>query len=142
VADNHKAMVIASSYPMPQESQLDGKVEGTGLMHDEKSLEELDQVLGIVHGVPFTEKKSTFQGHLAPVTSVEQVETVMDALLRNRKFAGATHNIMAYRIAVPEKNTVCCVSSSSFLQGKKASGETCWCCTAHQNSEMFSSAKV
>lgn len=75
-------------------------------MHDEKSLEELDQVLGIVHGVPFTEKKSTFQGHLAPVTSVEQVETVMDALLRNRKFAGATHNIMAYRIAVPEKNTV------------------------------------
>lgn len=106
VADNHKTMVIASSYPMPQESQLDGKVEGTGLMRDEKSLEELDQVLGIVHGVPFTEKKSTFQGHLAPVTSVEQVETVMDALLRNRKFAGATHNIMAYRIAVPEKNTV------------------------------------
>ncbi len=43
----------------------------------------------------------------------------MDALLRNRKFAGATHNIMAYRIAVPEKNTVCCISSSSFLQGKK-----------------------
>jgi hypothetical protein len=42
----------------PQESQLDGKVEGIGLMHDEKSLEELDQVLGIVHGVPFTEKKS------------------------------------------------------------------------------------
>jgi hypothetical protein len=42
----------------PQESQLDGKVEGMGLMHDEKSLEELDQVLGIVHGVPFTEKKS------------------------------------------------------------------------------------
>jgi hypothetical protein len=42
----------------PQESQLDGKVEGTRLMHDEKSLEELDQVLGIVHGVPFTEKKS------------------------------------------------------------------------------------
>jgi hypothetical protein len=58
VADNHKTMVIASSYPMPQESQLDGKVEGTGLMRDEKSLEELDQVLGIVHGVPFTEKKS------------------------------------------------------------------------------------
>jgi hypothetical protein len=51
-------------------------------------------------------KIGTFQGHLAPVTSVEQVETVMDALLRNRKFAGATHNIMAYRIAVPEKNTV------------------------------------
>ncbi len=33
-------------------------MEGTGLMRDEKSLEELDQVLGIVHGVPFTEKKS------------------------------------------------------------------------------------
>jgi hypothetical protein len=64
----------------------------------------------------------TFQGHLAPVTSVEQVETVMDALLRNRKFAGATHNIMAYRIAVPEKNTVCCISSSSFLLLMKPAG--------------------
>lgn len=74
-------------------------------IHD-KNLEELDTLLGITHGAPFTEKKSTFQAHLAAINSVDQVETVMEALLRNRKIAGATHNIMAYRISLPEKGTV------------------------------------
>ncbi|KAI5062067.1 hypothetical protein GOP47_0022606 [Adiantum capillus-veneris] len=73
---------------------------------DTKELEELDIILGITHGAPFTEKRSTFQAHLACVNSVDQVETVMEALLRNRKIAGATHNIMAYRINIPEKGTV------------------------------------
>ena len=43
----------------------------------------------------------TFQAHVAPVSSVAQVEAVMDALLSNRKLAAATHHIMAYRIAQP-----------------------------------------
>lgn len=73
---------------------------------DTKNLEELDTILGITHGDPFTEKRSTFQAHLAYVNSVDQMETVMEALLRNRKIAGATHNIMAYRISIPEKGTV------------------------------------
>ncbi|KAH7432505.1 hypothetical protein KP509_07G025700 [Ceratopteris richardii] len=73
---------------------------------DTKGLEELDKILGIVHGPPFTEKRSTFQAHLASVKSADQVQTVMEALLRNRKIAGATHNIMAYRIHVSDKGTV------------------------------------
>ena len=48
----------------------------------------------------------TFQAHVASVTSVDDVENVVEALLRNRKIAGATHNIMAYRISIPEKGTV------------------------------------
>ncbi|MCO5600484.1 hypothetical protein L7F22_054597 [Adiantum nelumboides] len=71
-----------------------------------KELKELDIILGLTHGAPFTEKKSTFQAHLACVNSVDQIETVMEALLRNRKIAGATHNVMAYRINIPEKGTV------------------------------------
>ncbi|KAK9814487.1 hypothetical protein WJX72_006663 [[Myrmecia] bisecta] len=59
----------------------------------------------IVHGEPFTEKKSTFQGHLAPVTSAQDVEAVMAALLQHNKIRHATHNIMAYRIHHPDKDT-------------------------------------
>eukprot|EP00250_Pteridium_aquilinum_P034817 c8157_g1_i1 orf=43-1077(+) len=80
--------------------------EKTGDELDAKDLEELDVILGITHGAPFTEKRSTFQAHLAHVDNVDQVETVMEALLRNRKIAGATHNIMAYRINITEKGTV------------------------------------
>lgn len=47
-----------------------------------------------------------FQAHLAAVQAPDQVEVVMDALLRNRKIAQATHNIMAYRISVPSKGVV------------------------------------
>ncbi|EFJ06438.1 hypothetical protein SELMODRAFT_135451, partial [Selaginella moellendorffii] len=72
----------------------------------ELNVEELDKLHGIIHGCPFTEKKSTFQAHLAPVHSADEVETVMEALLRNRKISGATHNIMAFRIVLPDKNTV------------------------------------
>ena len=45
------------------------------------------------------------QAHLAPVTSMEAVERVMATLLTNGKVQRATHNIMAYRIAVPAKGT-------------------------------------
>ncbi|EIE20205.1 UPF0029-domain-containing protein [Coccomyxa subellipsoidea C-169] len=54
---------------------------------------------------PFTERKSTFQAHLAPVRSMHDVEAVMSALLTNNKVQRATHNIMAYRIHVPDSNT-------------------------------------
>lgn len=52
----------------------------------------------IIHGEPITEKRSTFQAHLAPVNSVLDVNDVMEFLLRNNKIRSATHNIMAYRI--------------------------------------------
>jgi hypothetical protein len=56
----------------------------------------------IVHGTPFTEKKSTFQAHLVTgVTDPNLVDVVMSALRRDGKVARATHNIMAYRIKLP-----------------------------------------
>lgn len=80
--------------------------ESSLMESSDKSLDELDRILGIVHGAPFTEKRSTFQAHLSPVTDVDQIKTFMEALMRNRKIAAATHNIMAYRIIIPEKGTI------------------------------------
>ena len=52
----------------------------------------------IHHGEPLTDRKSTFQAHVAEVTAVEQVSIVLCELKSNRKIATATHNIVAYRI--------------------------------------------
>lgn len=52
----------------------------------------------IHHGEPLTDRKSTFQAHVAEVTAVEQVSIVLRELKSNRKIATATHNIVAYRI--------------------------------------------
>ena len=52
-----------------------------------------------------------WQAHLAPVRSLEEVEAVMATLLTSNKLQRATHNMMAYRIAVPDKDT--------FLQAKR-----------------------
>lgn len=41
----------------------------------------------IVSGEPVTERKSTFQAHLAPIHSREDVAAVMAALLQNNKIA-------------------------------------------------------
>ncbi|XP_029647814.1 protein IMPACT isoform X1 [Octopus sinensis] len=60
----------------------------------------------IHHGEPMTEKRSTFQAHLAPVTHKCQVNMVMEKLLENKKVANATHNIMAYRILPSDSNIV------------------------------------
>ena len=52
----------------------------------------------IYHGEPVTDRKSTFQAHVAEVTSVDQVTLVVQELKTSRKIATATHNIVAYRI--------------------------------------------
>jgi putative IMPACT (imprinted ancient) family translation regulator len=41
------------------------------------------------------------QAHVAPVGSAAEVDAVLAALLRSSKVARATHNMLAYRIAVP-----------------------------------------
>ncbi|EFJ41263.1 hypothetical protein VOLCADRAFT_119765 [Volvox carteri f. nagariensis] len=64
----------------------------------EAEVMELLGALRVTSGVPYVEKKSTFQAHVAPVSSFEQVTAVMDALLSVSKIRAATHNIMAYRI--------------------------------------------
>lgn len=38
------------------------------------------------------------QGHLAPISSVDQVDMVMSTLLEDPKIASATHNILGYRV--------------------------------------------
>ena len=46
------------------------------------------------------------QAHLAPVMSVEEVQAVLATLLTNNKIQRATHNIMAYRIHIPDRSTL------------------------------------
>ncbi|XP_043280146.1 protein IMPACT-A-like [Venturia canescens] len=52
----------------------------------------------IYHGEVIVDRKSSFQGHAASVSSVEQVKQVLSSLLGYRKIEQATHNIYAYRI--------------------------------------------
>jgi hypothetical protein len=52
----------------------------------------------IVSGDILVDRKSTFQAHLAPVTSARDVAELLVVLKSNNKIARATHNIMAYRI--------------------------------------------
>lgn len=69
----------------------------------------------ILHGEPFTDRKSTFQAHLAHVVTSDQVKQVTEELKKNRKINNATHNVMAYRIFCEDRN--------SFLQDCDDDGE-------------------
>ncbi|CAM9699734.1 unnamed protein product [Lampetra fluviatilis] len=75
-----------------------------------------DEVPPIVHGETITDRRSTFQAHVAPVVTTKQVKLVLRKLLENKKLASATHNIMAYRIDCPVKH--------AFLQDCDDDGET------------------
>lgn len=70
----------------------------------------------IQHGETITDRRSTFQPHLAPVVTPKQVKMVLNKLYENKKIASATHNIYAYRI--------CCEDKNSFLQDCEDDGET------------------
>ncbi|XP_048870102.1 protein IMPACT [Brienomyrus brachyistius] len=70
----------------------------------------------ITHGQVITDRRSTFQPHLAPVVASKQVKMVLDALYENKKIASATHNIYAYRIFCEDRQT--------FLQDCEDDGET------------------
>lgn len=69
----------------------------------------------ILHGEPFTDRKSTFQAHLAHVVTSDQVKQVLEELKKNRKINNASHNVMAYRIF--------CENRNSFLQDCDDDGE-------------------
>ncbi|XP_035865088.1 protein IMPACT isoform X6 [Phyllostomus discolor] len=77
---------------------------------------EREELPPIDHGVPITDRRSTFQAHLAPVVCLKQVKTVLAKLYENKKIASATHNIYAYRIYCEDKQT--------FLQDYEDDGET------------------
>ena len=50
----------------------------------------------IKHGPPHTERKSTFQAHVADVKSEAEAKQMVAALLTNNKIARATQNIIAF----------------------------------------------
>uniref|UniRef100_A0A6I8NE94 Protein IMPACT n=1 Tax=Ornithorhynchus anatinus TaxID=9258 RepID=A0A6I8NE94_ORNAN len=77
---------------------------------------EVEEMPPIDHGVPITDRRSTFQAHLAPVVTPKQVKMVLAKLYENKKIASATHNIYAYRIYCEDKQT--------FLQDCVDDGET------------------
>ncbi|KAM4628539.1 protein IMPACT isoform 2-T2 [Polymixia lowei] len=56
-----------------------------------------EEVPPVKHGTTITDRRSTFQPHLAPVVTPRQVKMVLDKLYENKKIASATHNIYAYR---------------------------------------------
>lgn len=76
---------------------------------------ESDSCPEILHGEPFTDRKSTFQAHLAHVVTADQVKQVLEELKKNRKVNNGTHNVMAYRIF--------CENRNSFLQDCDDDGE-------------------
>ncbi|CAL8256351.1 unnamed protein product [Merluccius merluccius] len=77
---------------------------------------ESDEVPPVKHGDIITDRRSTFQPHVAPVVTPRQVKMVLDKLYENKKIASATHNIYAYRIY--------CEDKQSFLQDCEDDGET------------------
>ncbi|KAH3772001.1 protein IMPACT-B-like [Dreissena polymorpha] len=72
----------------------------------------------IHHGECFSDRRSTFQPHLASVFHKSQIKKVLTSLLENKKIANATHNIFAYRIMQQQG------SHSIVLQGCEDDGET------------------
>ncbi|GCC36080.1 hypothetical protein chiPu_0014571 [Chiloscyllium punctatum] len=77
---------------------------------------EVEQLPPIIHGEPITDRRSTFQAHLSPVVTPNQVKLLLQELYQNKKIANATHNIYAYRIHCEDKQT--------FLQDCEDDGET------------------
>ncbi|PAV60241.1 hypothetical protein WR25_07117 [Diploscapter pachys] len=72
----------------------------------------------IFHGESFTDRKSHFQAHLAPIKSEAEAREVMSQLLENGKVARATHNIYAFRVKETRKGR------EILLQDCEDDGET------------------
>ncbi|XP_034003542.1 protein IMPACT isoform X1 [Trematomus bernacchii] len=98
---------------MPDFRSLKLNTENAHLFMDPAKDEEAPP---IKHGNTLTDRRSTFQPHLAPVVTPKQVKMVLEKLYENKKLASATHNIYAYRIYCEDKN--------SFLQDCEDDGET------------------
>ncbi|XP_031555447.1 uncharacterized protein LOC116292303 [Actinia tenebrosa] len=59
----------------------------------------------ILHGETIEDRKSTFQAHLADITSREQVDQVLNELKKDRKIAKAKYNMWACRIYDEKKKS-------------------------------------
>lgn len=98
---------------IPDLRTLKLNTENAHLLMDQANDEEMPP---IKHGNTITDRRSTFQPHLAPVVTPRQVKMVLEKLYENKKIASATHNIYAYRIFCEDKH--------SFLQDCEDDGET------------------
>lgn len=70
----------------------------------ERMMAEITPEDQMYHGHPVTDRKSTFQAHVASVRSLDDVTRIIKYLGQDRKIARATHNMMAYRIKI--SNTI------------------------------------
>lgn len=66
----------------------------------------LGRTIEIFHGPCVVEQKSTFQAHVAEVSSMEEVNYVRNSLLLDKRVSAATHNIMAYRFTDPASGLI------------------------------------
>ncbi|XP_025076162.1 protein IMPACT-like isoform X2 [Pomacea canaliculata] len=90
----------------------------TSSLEDVEDKHEEYECPKINHGEIITDRRSTFQPHLAVVFFKQQVRQVLEKLIQNKKIANATHNMYAYRIVHHEGST------PSIFQGCDDDGET------------------
>ncbi|XP_067652643.1 protein IMPACT-like isoform X2 [Haliotis asinina] len=95
---------------------------GSSLSQFMKKKPAEDAVCPVIHHSEFLwDRKSKFQSHLAAVFKKEEIELVRNKLLENRKIAAATHNIVAYRIRVPNSDIMyqSCEDDGEFGAGQR-----------------------
>jgi len=95
-------MTAAAGITDCSESSHEGNVKVLAQPHLPFDDVELHNRIGslIVHGPPVTERRSVFQAHCCPVTSLAEVEIFRSIVLSDKKVGAATHNIFAYRFVV------------------------------------------
>jgi len=90
--------------PQEKESKIESEPsEPNNRKEKEKVKNPIAFVPNIISGDPVNERKSKFQAHLAEVHSIEEVELVVEELMKNKKIRNATHNMYAYRLDLPGK---------------------------------------
>ncbi|KAJ8981294.1 hypothetical protein NQ317_004030 [Molorchus minor] len=87
---------------------VEGKVSTDKIITEHPALDinkeeynEKSFIINVVHGPTIVDRKSVFQGHACNVNNENDVKDCMHYLLQNKKIAQATHNILAYRILLP-----------------------------------------
>ncbi|KAF3835097.1 hypothetical protein F7725_027655 [Dissostichus mawsoni] len=89
---------------MPDFRSLKLNTENAHLFMDPAKDEEAPP---IKHGNTFTDRRSTFQPHLAPVVTPKQVKMVLETLYENKKLASATHIFMHTGFTARTKTASC-----------------------------------
>ncbi|KAK3589333.1 hypothetical protein CHS0354_026991 [Potamilus streckersoni] len=98
-AKSRPGRVITQTVEVEEEDYFDVScLEQMGTSIHSASSDEDWECPSITSSEPITDRRSTFQAHLASVFHKKQVEMVIEKLYENKKIANATHNILAYRI--------------------------------------------